>query len=250
MSAPGPYNRLAAETNLGGPNVPEVVNFALNVGAAALLGVAIGLERQFRQHPAGMRTNGLVCLGAALFVSLSRMVDREDSPTRVAAQVVSGIGFLGGGVILREGLNVRGLTTAATLWCSGAIGTLAGAGQLLPALIGTLAILALNLALRPLVQRIDAHMKNAVAVETFYRVKVVCGRHQEAVIRSIFMRHINAQPHMVLQGVATQDLGPADQAAVVAEVCSAQRNDRYMEDIVARLSIEPTVSAVSWERVR
>jgi len=230
--------------------VPETLAFALNIAVAALLGVVIGLERQFRQHPAGMRTNALVCLGAALFVSLSRMVDHESSPTRVAAQVVSGLGFLGGGVILREGLSVRGLTTAATLWCSGAVGTLAGAGQLLPALIGTAAILALNLALRPLVQRIDARMKTAVAVETLYRVKVVCGRHQEAVIRSIFMRHINSQPYMVLQGVATQDMGPADQAAVVAEVCSAQRNDRYMEDVVARMSIEPTVVAVSWERVR
>jgi putative Mg2+ transporter-C (MgtC) family protein len=197
-----------------------------------------------------MRTNGLVCLGAALFVSLSHMVDHEASPTRIAAQVVSGIGFLGGGVILREGLNVRGLTTAATLWCSGAVGTLAGAGQLLPALIGTAAILVLNLALRPLVQRIDARMRTAVEVETLYRVKVVCGHHQEAIIRSIFMRHINAQPHMLLQGVATQDMGAGDQAAVVAEVCSTQRNDRYMEDVVARMSIEPTVSAVSWERVR
>lgn len=230
--------------------MPEALTFAINIVVAALLGVAIGLERQFRQHPAGMRTNGLVCLGAALFVSLPRMVDHESSPTRVAAQVVSGIGFLGGGVILREGLNVRGLTTAATLWCSGAVGTLAGSGQLLPAAIGTAAILVLNLALRPIVQRIDARMKTAVAVETLYRVKVVCGRQQEALIRSIFMRHINSQPHMVLQGIATQDVGPADQAAVVADVYSTQRNDRYMEDVVARMSIEPTVTAVSWERVR
>jgi putative Mg2+ transporter-C (MgtC) family protein len=247
---PGPYNRLAAETNLWGPLVPGEVTFAINVVVAALLGVAIGLERQFRQHPAGMRTNGLVCLGAALFVSLSRMIDHESSPTRVAAQVVSGLGFLGGGVILREGLNVRGLTTAATLWCSGAVGTLAGAGQLLPAAIGTAAILVLNLVLRPLVQRIDAYMRTAVAVETLYRVKVVCGRQQEALIRSIFMRHINSQPNMLLQGIATQEMVAADQSAVVAEVCSAQRNDRYMEDVVRRMSIEPTVTAVSWERVR
>jgi putative Mg2+ transporter-C (MgtC) family protein len=188
--------------------VPENLAFALNVGVAALLGVAIGLERQFRQHPAGLRTNALVCLGAALFVSLSRTADHESSPTRVAAQVVSGLGFLGGGVIPREGLSVRGLTTAATLWCSGAVGTLAGAGQLLPAVIGTAAILVLNLTLRPLVQRIDARMKTAVSLETLYRIKVVCGRHQEAVIRSIFMGHNNSQPHMVLQGVATQDLVP------------------------------------------
>ncbi|HZY84863.1 MAG TPA: MgtC/SapB family protein, partial [Gemmataceae bacterium] len=66
--------------------MPDNLAFALNVSVAALLGVLIGLERQFRQHPAGMRTNGLVCLGAALFVSLSRMIDHESSPTRVAAQ--------------------------------------------------------------------------------------------------------------------------------------------------------------------
>jgi putative Mg2+ transporter-C (MgtC) family protein len=229
--------------------VPEPWAFVLDIVVAAVLGVAIGLERQFGQHPAGLRTNALVCLGAALFVSLARITEQGAAPTRVAAQVVSGIGFLGGAVIFREGLTVRGLNTAATLWCSAAVGALAGAGLLLPALIGTAAVLALHLALRPLVQRIDARMKTAVAVETLYRVKVVCDRQQEAVIRSIFMRHINAQPHMVLQGIATQDLGPADQAAVVAEVCSAQRNDRYMEEIVARLSIEPTVTAVSWERV-
>jgi putative Mg2+ transporter-C (MgtC) family protein len=230
--------------------VPEPWTFALDIGAAALMGVAIGLERQFGQHPAGLRTNALVCLGAALFVSLARITEQGAAPTRVAAQVVSGIGFLGGGVILREGLTVRGMNTAATLWCSAAVGALAGAGLLLPALIGTAAVLTLHLALRPLAQRIDARMKQAVGVETAYRVKVVCGRRQEAVIRSIFMRHINAQPHMVLQGIATQDVGPADQAAVEADVYSSQRNDRYMEEVVARMSIEPTVTAVNWERVR
>jgi putative Mg2+ transporter-C (MgtC) family protein len=228
--------------------VPEPWAFVVDVAVAAVLGVAIGLERQFGQHPAGLRTNALVCLGAALFVSLARITEQGEAPTRVAAQVVSGIGFLGGAVIFREGLTVRGLNTAATLWCTAAVGALAGAGLLLPAVLGTAAVLALHLGLRPLAQRIDAYRKHAVGVETTYRVKVVCGRHQEAVIRSIFMRHINAQPHMVLQGIATQDVGPADHVTVEADICSAQRNDRYMEDIVARLSIEPTVTAVSWAR--
>ena len=96
----------------------EFVTFALNTGTALLLGMAIGLERQYRQHTAGLRTNTLVCLGAALFVSLPTFLPGESSPTRIAAQVVSGIGFLGGGVILREGLNVRGLATAATMWAT------------------------------------------------------------------------------------------------------------------------------------
>jgi putative Mg2+ transporter-C (MgtC) family protein len=100
--------------------------FVLNTGAALLMGVAIGLERQWRQHSAGLRTNALVALGAALFVSLSILMDDTHSPTRIASYVVSGLGFLGGGVILRNGLTVKGLNTAATIWCSGAVGTSVG----------------------------------------------------------------------------------------------------------------------------
>src|SRR5207302_11111904 len=111
------------------------LNFAFNLGAAFLMGMAIGVERQFGQHLAGVRTNALVSIGAAMFVSLSRILVQGGDPTRVAGQVVSGIGFLGGGVILREGLTIRGLNTAATLWCSAAVGSLAGAGLLFEALI-------------------------------------------------------------------------------------------------------------------
>ena len=88
---------------------------ALRLGLALLIGAVIGFERQWRQRMAGLRTNALVALGAAGFVVFSSIASGTDSPTRVAAQVVSGIGFLGAGVILREGVNVRGLNTAATL---------------------------------------------------------------------------------------------------------------------------------------
>src|SRR5579872_3906396 len=106
----------------------EVLHFTLNVAVALFLGVLIGLERQFRQHAAGLRTNALVCVGAALFVALGVMVEPGAGTARVASYVVSGLGFLGGGVILREGFSVRGLNTAATLWCTGAVGALSGAG--------------------------------------------------------------------------------------------------------------------------
>ena len=89
---------------------------ALNMGAALLFGAAIDFERQWRQRLAGLRTNTLVALGAATFVVFEGLFPGDSSPTRVAAQVVSGIGFLGAGIIFREGLNVRGLNTAATLW--------------------------------------------------------------------------------------------------------------------------------------
>ncbi len=226
----------------------DFLHFALNVGAAFLMGVAIGLERQFRQHPAGLRTNALVCVGAALFVSLSRIASPDDSPTRIAAQVVSGIGFLGGGVILREGLTVKGMNTAATLWCSAAVGVLAGAGFPLHGLLGTATVLALHLGLRPISLRIDARLKTAVDVETVYRIRVVCQAAQEVVIRTILMRHVNSDPRMTIQRISTQDAERADQAAVVAEVFSVQRADRAMQDIMSRVNIEPGVTSVSWEK--
>jgi putative Mg2+ transporter-C (MgtC) family protein len=174
--------------------MPPLVQFALNVGAALGMGMVIGLERQVGQHQAGLRTQSLVCLGAALFVSLPTLIDKESSPTRVAGQVVSGIGFLGGGVILREGFNVRGMNTAATLWCSAAVGTLAGSGRLAEAAIGTVAVLAANLCLRPLVQHINKAFKSSVEIETLYRMRVVSDSQEAAVLRGIFLRHINSHP--------------------------------------------------------
>src|ERR1700676_4372304 len=101
---------------------------AINLAVALGLSAAIGFERQWRNRLAGLRTNPLVALGAASFVTFAALVPGEASPTRVAAQVVSGIGFLGAGLIFREGLSVRGLNTAATPWCFAAVGVLAGDG--------------------------------------------------------------------------------------------------------------------------
>lgn len=222
--------------------------FVGNVAAALVLGVLIGLERQWRQHTAGLRTNALVALGAALFVGLSTRIDREASPTRVAAQVVSGLGFLGGGVILREGLNVRGLNTAATIWCSGAVGTLAGAGFPLEALVGTVGVLTVHLGLRPVTRWIDRRTKTSTDVETLYQLRVETVPARDAHIRHILMRHVNGHEKLTLQGIATDD-EERGRTTVVATIYSPDRNDRALEDLVARISIEPDVKMVSWQRI-
>jgi putative Mg2+ transporter-C (MgtC) family protein len=222
--------------------------FALHIGAALAMGIAIGLERQWRQHPAGLRTNALVALGAALFVSLSRLMDDQNSPTRIASYIVSGLGFLGGGVILREGLNVKGLNTAATIWCSGAVGTLCGAGFAGHAVVGTAAVLGAHLLLRPAGRWIDRRLKTAVNVDTLYRMRVVCRRDVAALVRTVLLRHVNAHPAMTVQGFSTQETEKDDLAAVVVEIDSSVRNERGMEQLVHRIDIEPGVVAVSWER--
>ena len=129
--------------------------FTIRLSFAFILGSLIGIERQWRQRKAGLRTNTLVSTGSALFVMLSVMTENDTSPTRIAAQVVSGIGFLGAGVIMRDGMNVRGLDTAATLWCSAAVGTLTGAGLLAESVIGSIFILIANTVLRPIAHRVD-----------------------------------------------------------------------------------------------
>ena len=130
-------------------------NFMLRVTVAMVLGAVIGAERQLRQRMAGLRTNALVASGACLFVLVSAYTGDISSAGRISGQVVSGIGFLGAGVIMREGLNVRGLNTAATLWCSAAIGVLSGIGLLVEAAVGTLVILCANILLREAAQRIN-----------------------------------------------------------------------------------------------
>ena len=117
---------------------PDSPAFWFRLGTAILCGGIIGLERQLRGKAAGIRTSILICLGTELFVSLGASFegDRVD-PTRVLAQVVTGIGFLGAGAILKYGTSVRGLTTAASLWTVAAIGMAAGAAQYVLAGVGT-----------------------------------------------------------------------------------------------------------------
>ncbi len=226
----------------------DLLHFAFNVWTAILIGAAIGIERQFRQHPAGLRTNVLVCVGSALFISITHLMGDHDSPTRIASYIVSGIGFLGGGVILREGFSVKGMNTAATLWCSAAIGSLAGAGFPWHAIIGTATVLAVHLGLRPIGRWIDAKQKSAVHVETSYRLQITCDEANETLVRSIVLRHIGNHPRMTVQGISTQDSAEPGHAVVVADIFSLDRQDRAIQDAMSRLNIEPSVKSVSWTK--
>jgi putative Mg2+ transporter-C (MgtC) family protein len=125
--------------------------FSVRLLSALAAGFLIGFERQWHHKAAGLRTNTLVAIGSALYVLLSIQLTLENGDvTRIIGQVVTGIGFLGAGIIFKEGTNVYGLTTAATVWCSSAIGCLAAAGYFVETLIGTFAIIFINSILVPL----------------------------------------------------------------------------------------------------
>jgi putative Mg2+ transporter-C (MgtC) family protein len=218
---------------------------ALNLVVALCLGAVIGFERQWRQRLAGLRTNTLVAVGAASFVTFANLFPSEASPTRVAAQVVSGIGFLGAGIIFREGLNVRGLNTAATLWCSAAVGLLAGSGAHLQAALVTALIVGVNLLLRPLVRFINRQPETFIETEARYDINAVCRGDSEAHIRALLLQGLSVSG-LHLRGLDSSNIEGTDHVRVVAHVTTDGRSDVQLEQIVGRLSLEPTVNAARW----
>lgn len=164
-----------------------IANFSLisfldtlvSLTAAFILGSLIGLERQYRQRTAGLRTNALVAVGAAIFVDIANNLNGAGSAAHVIAYVVSGVGFLGAGVIMREQGNVRGINTAATLWGSAAIGASAGADLLMEAILGTFFVLAANTLLRPIVNRINRQPLDVEATEMTHILYVIAPKVQQ-----------------------------------------------------------------------
>lgn len=134
-----------------------VTVFIFRLASALLAGIIIGAQREFRQHQAGLTTNALVSVGACIFILVSESVIMaamasggpvNNDNLRVLSQVVTGIGFLGAGVIMKDGVTIRGLSSAATIWCSAAVGCLCGFGMWVEALIAVTVILIINLGLK------------------------------------------------------------------------------------------------------
>jgi len=226
-------------------DIPSLGEPALRLGLAVVLGSAIGIERQWQQKMAGLRTNALVALGASGFVVFSGLVGAGD-PTRVAAQIVTGIGFLGAGVILREGINVHGLNTAATLWCSAMVGTIAGAGYAGPSLLAAAFVIAANLVLRPLVHAMNTRLLTAGTAETQYTVEISCKGADEAAMRSPLLTELS-QAGLGLRRLDSEDIPDTTKVTVTAQAVAARQNDAALEKIVGRLSLEPNVSAATWQ---
>ena len=225
------------------------IQFTLRLFTALLLGAAVGLERQWRQRMAGTRTNALVAAGASAFVRAgSLLVDDPSATGRVASYVVSGVGFLGAGVIFKDSANIRGLNTAATIWCSAAIGVLAGLGAFHLSLVLAIAVLLANIGLRPLAYRIHPALPETTPIETTYELNMVCRATDEAHIRTLLLTTIS-QSTVGLQSIRSEDIEGSDRTTVRAEVITSGPKHDTVEQIVTRLSFEPGIAAVSWSVV-
>ncbi len=221
--------------------------YVTKISVALGLGTLIGLERQWRQRRAGLRTNALVALGAALFVMLNDEVSGQGGdPTRIAAQVVSGIGFLGAGVIMRDGFSVRGLNTAATLWCSAAIGMLAGFGLILKAFLGTCAILTANVVLRSLADKVNRTPSPESEEEFQYEILAKCSAQSEAHVRHLILQTLSTTP-LTLKELESKEIEGTEKTQVSAKIESTGKQHLLLEQLMSRLGIEPGISGISWK---
>lgn len=221
---------------------------AVNLFSAVVLGALIGSERQVRQRMAGLRTNALVALGAAGFVVFSQLFPNELSPTRVAAQVVTGIGFLGAGIIFREGFQVHGLNTAATLWCSAAVGLISGAGHLPYAALLAGLVIFINLGLRPLVKFIKRTTNAGIPVLRHFQITITTRVASEGHARGLLLRTMQVSGLKVIQLVARTD-DKAGTVGLEAVVEGEMATDTVIENAVATLAADPVLSSVRWESV-
>ncbi|WP_150241125.1 MgtC/SapB family protein [Nocardiopsis quinghaiensis] len=226
--------------------------FALRLGCAFALGALVGVERQWRARMAGLRTNALVSVGSALFVLLAANTVDEVSPTRVAAQVVSGIGFLGAGVILRDGINIRGINTAATIWCAAAVGVLAGSGLYVGAAMGAVTVVGANVLLRPVARRLQKRSNADIPdtdTDTVYRIRVVCTDSQDTHVRALLLQALSETEYTLRSLDCRRSDGDEGSMIVYADIIVSGHQDEVMEQLVRRLSLEPDVSSVRWREL-
>jgi putative Mg2+ transporter-C (MgtC) family protein len=195
---------------------------------------------------AGTRTNALVSAGAAAFVMCAFMVrDTSRSETQIVSYVVSGVGFLGAGVIFKDSGSVRGLNTAATVWCSAAIGAISGLGNPIHAVILAAAVLGTNIILRPLSYHLYPAHASSEEQEVTYGFELICRPEDESHMRALLLQAMS-QTRLTLTALRSEDIEGTSKMKVTARIRGLGRQDQAMEQMVVRLSLDAGVSSVSW----
>ena len=224
--------------------IHDFIDTLVSLTAAFVLGTLIGAERQYRQRNAGLRTNVLVAVGAAAFVDLAMHLTGTDGAVRVIAYVVSGIGFLGAGVIMKQGMDVRGLNTAATLWASAAVGSCAGADMVAQAAVLTVFVLAGNTLLRPLVNAINRIPLDEKASEATYYFKLAVTTEALPAMRDQLVERLENAKYPVadIEVVETGD----DLLEIVAKLVSTAVDPNELNAVVSDLQRQAGVRHATW----
>ena len=220
----------------------ELETFTYRIISCFILSILVGFERQYRHRMIGLRTNVLVSLGAFLFVSMSFGLSPDNQDiTRVASSVVSGIGFLGAGVILRDGKRIKGLNTAATLWCVSAIGVLTACGMVMEATIGTILVLISNIFLRivslGIMNKVKKYQKETCTI------RISCDKKIEVIVRTSLSKFIENNG-LFLESLEKSEI--TEKEVKLKAVIITMRTE-VVEEIVNNLSAEPGIISINYE---
>lgn len=234
------------DIRMQGGDSDGMTEFVARLGLSILLGFIIGLERQLTGHTAGVRINVLICMGACMFL-LFPMIMGSDDIYRIASYIVSGVGFLCSGVIFKQSGTVRGLNTAATLWCTAAVGVLCSSGKYPFAVCAAVLLLISNLIFRPLAGRIP-HLAGGDESEIYYRISVTCEEDAEKRIRSLVIQ-TNSNKNLILSNLESSD-AIGNKVEIEAEFyCIRRIKNEVVESMVNRLLVAPGVVKAGWELV-
>ena len=223
---------------------PEFLDSLISLLGAFVLGTLIGAERQYRQRSGGLRTNVLVAVGSATFVDIGMHLNGNAGGAQIVSYVVSGVGFLGAGVIMKEGKNVWGLNTAATLWCSAAVGACAGADLAFEAVALTIFVLAGNTLLRPLVNTLNRAPISEHAMEATYEMRVTTDPDHRDAARELLETELEAAKYPVRQ-ITVIDREP-DSVELVATLVANAADPAELDHIATRLVAASFVEHASW----
>ncbi len=235
------------------PEIITISGFIIRIALAAVLGVFMGLERQLTNHVTGILTNVIVCVGSFAFTAFSYLgfTDGVDL-TRVAAAIVSGIGFLGAGVILSDGTKVKGLTTAASIWASAAVGILCCLDRIWFAIIVAVTIVISHLILHPLSEFINKtqrynkeKLKNQ---EAFYKISIVCTEDNADEIKTHIVQYIRDLDNILLRKL---DMVGTDNGneRITAEVSTKKKDNELIEKIITHVGKHENIVSTGWKNM-
>lgn len=226
----------------------ELKIFLCRLFLALLLGAFIGVERQIKQRSAGLITNALVALGACTFILISESVAIKGSydNLRVVAQIVTGIGFLGAGVIMRDGFTIHGLNTAATIWCSAAVGSLCGFGLYWEAAIAAGIIILAHLVLKPLADYFDKRPIKPIEIKNVgFSLVVITDIKNEMSLRSLLVDMISGYDNFQLQKMKSTQNSNSGQVELKMDILCYDKDNMLLKQLLVDMSKVQCIKEIS-----
>ncbi len=234
-------------------DISTAAGFSIRLVVSIFLGLIVGFERQWTKHQAGILTNVIVCVGAYAYSAFSYIAANENAAvdvTRIAAQIVCGIGFIGAGLILRDGANVRGLSTAATIWTTAAIGILCTLDNLLYGIIVAIAVVIVHLVLHPLsnhLNKIRQYNKEKVSRdECIYKISITCQEEAEIDIRAHLVKTIRDKEKILLHNLDSHSTDDG-KTKIHAYISTVTKDDEAVENLLIHIGKDEGIVSAGWK---